>query len=263
MAKTQVNALSSSDAPGGDDSIYRPDVLVDFQSPVPLYYQIANPIIRDIQSGALEPGTRIEDEVSMATRLRVSRPTARNALQQLVERGLVIRRRGTGTRVAPKRIHRKMQLTSLNDDLQRAGRSPKTMVLEHSPTECPAYVASLLHIPEGSAVVYIRRLRYADGEPLALLTNYLPQHLAPSAQELSKHGLYEILRQRTNIASAEQTVSARNCTAAEAALLEEDEGAAVLTAERIAFDELGFPVEYGAHIYRASMYSFKSSLSTL
>ena len=82
---------------------FRPDIPIDRTSGTPLYSQIAEALATLILDGALEPGTRLEDEVSMARRLEVSRPTARQALQRLVDRGLISRRRGAG-RARPGRL---------------------------------------------------------------------------------------------------------------------------------------------------------------
>ena len=84
---------------------YIPDITLDRSSPVPLYFQISEPIAELINTGALPADTRLEDELSMAARLHVSRPTARQALQRLVDRGLLTRRRGVGTIVSPSQVH--------------------------------------------------------------------------------------------------------------------------------------------------------------
>ena len=99
---------------------YALQIQLDRTSPVPLYYQISEPIAKLILDGDLPAGTRLEDELSMAARLQVSRPTARQALQRLVDRGLLTRRRGVGTIVAPTHVHRPMELTSLLNDLKAA-----------------------------------------------------------------------------------------------------------------------------------------------
>ena len=78
---------------------------LDRSSPVPLYYQMAKAIEKDIETGALAPGERLENEIALAGRLRVSRPTARRALQELVDLGMLVRKRGVGTQVAPARVH--------------------------------------------------------------------------------------------------------------------------------------------------------------
>ena len=111
----------SKASPTPENAPYVPDITLDRSSPVPLYFQISEPIAQLINSGALPADTRLEDELSMAARLHVSRPTARQALQRLVDRGLLTRRRGVGTIVSPRHVHRPMELTSLMRDLVTAG----------------------------------------------------------------------------------------------------------------------------------------------
>ena len=107
----------------------------------------------------------------------------------------------------------------------------------------------------------IQRLRCANGEPLAVMTNYLPADLAPDADELESSGLYQALRTRgVHIRLARQRIGAKPATKAEARLLEEKPGAPLLTMSRTAFDDSGKAVEYGSHCYRASRYFFETTL---
>lgn len=234
---------------------------LDRTSPVPLYHQVAQSIQAAIDQGRLVPGTFLENEISLAARLGISRPTARQALQELVERGQLVRKRGVGTQVAPLRIRRPVDLTSLHDDLAKDGRTPTTQVLGHEPVPATPDVAAALEVAEGSEVVAVRRLRLADGEPLAVLTNYLPTAIAPSREELEADGLYDCLRARgIQPRIARQRIGARTATAAEARMLDEPARAALLTMERTAYDESGVVIEFGTHIYRASRYMFDTTL---
>ena len=104
---------------------------IDRSSPVPLYHQLAEQLSASIASGVLQPGDPFENEVAVAERLQLSRPTVRRAIQELVDQGMLVRRRGLGTTVANRKVHRKIELSSLFDDLQRDGRHPRTTVVEH------------------------------------------------------------------------------------------------------------------------------------
>ena len=128
---------------------YEPEITLDRDSQVPLYQQIAKPIENAILSGALPAGAMIEDEVSMATRLDVARPTARRALQELASRGLLTRRRGVGTRVTPPHVHRPMKLYSINDDIAEAGFSPTTRVVSYEVREASPEEAENLERKRG------------------------------------------------------------------------------------------------------------------
>ena len=75
-----------------------PSVPVDRASPVPLYYQVAQVLERAIETGDLPAGSRLENEIALAERLGLSRPTVRRAIAYLVDQGLVVRKRGIGPR---------------------------------------------------------------------------------------------------------------------------------------------------------------------
>ena len=230
-------------------------------SPVPLYHQLAE-LMRDaISDGMLPPGTRLDNEIALADRLGLSRPTMRRALQELVDAGLLVRRRGVGTQVVHQHVSRSMALTSLHDDLQRTGQAPSSRVLEHRLGPGPPDVTEALGLPEGAVVLTLRRLRLAGGEPLALLANHLPGALAPDRERLARDGLYQCLREQgVHLRVAHQTVGARLATAAEARLLDERPRAALVTVARTAYDASGRIVELGQHAYRASRYQVQTTL---
>jgi DNA-binding GntR family transcriptional regulator len=241
----------------------RPPVLVDRASPVPLYFQVARQLEQAIESGELPPGSRLDNEIALAEELGLSRPTMRQAIQYLVDKGLLVRRRGVGTHVARARVRRPVGLTSLFDDLTRAGQEPTTAVLAHRVEPASGVVAATLEVAEGTPVVALERLRRTRGEPLAILRNHLRADLAPlDADVLAQRGLYEVLREAgVAPASANQSIGARRATTAEAELLDETRGAPLLTMRRTTFDERGVVVEYGDHLYRASRYSFEVALT--
>jgi DNA-binding GntR family transcriptional regulator len=237
-------------------------VSIDRSSPVPLYFQLAQHLEAEIRSGSLPVGTRLENEVALARELGLSRPTVRAAFGYLAERGMVARKRGYGTVVTREKLNRDVQLTSLHDDLIRAGQQPSTKVLRNEVAVASESVAASLDLPEGSLVICLERIRFADGEPIALMHNFLPAALVRLNDEaLETHGLYEILRASgIALTSATQRMSAKNALAAEARLLDEPRGAALLTMERTVLDDRDRPVEFGQHVYRASRYSLRTSL---
>src|SRR5579871_2784096 len=156
---------------------------LDRHSPIPLYFQIAESLKQAIEDGALKPGERLDNELDLAERLRVSRPTVRQAVQRLVEQGLVTRRRGLGTVVVAPRILRSVALTSLYDDLSASHRHPATTVLSAREVQADDEVASILALPAGAAVLQVERLRLADGTPLAIMHNHLPAGLLKGRPE--------------------------------------------------------------------------------
>ncbi|MFF7976906.1 UTRA domain-containing protein [Streptomyces sp. NPDC007905] len=238
------------------------DFVLDRTSPVPLYYQLAQQLEAAIEHGILAPGTLLGNEVDLSVRLGLSRPTVRQAIQSLVDKGLLVRRRGVGTQVVHSQVRRPLELSSLYDDLESAGQAPTTRVLRNERVPATADVAAALAVAEGTEVTVLERLRCTHGRPVAFLCNYLPSALLELGTErLESTGLYRMMRSAgITLHSARQSVGARNATAAEAALLDEREGAALLTMRRTAYDDTGRPVEYGTHVYRASRYAFDFQL---
>src|SRR5437763_346455 len=175
----------------------RTDAVLDRESPVPLYYQLAQNMETAIRQGRLSSGSHLDNEIELARQLRVSRPTVRRAIALLANRGLVIRRHGIGTLVVPVRVRRPVRLSSLYDDLQEAGQTPSTRLLAHEIVPAPAEVASSLQLSRGTRVLHFERLRLATDQPIALMRNFVPLSLEEVVTEegLKSAGLYQLLRQ--------------------------------------------------------------------
>ena len=239
------------------------DITLDRNSPVPLYHQLSQAIEHAISTGLLAHGDRLENELSLTSRLGLSRPTARQAIQELVKKGLLVRKRGVGTQVVRSQFRRDERLSSLNEDLAKAGKRPSTQLLEFSLGQLDASVRDAIDAAEVTDREFwkIRRLRLADDVPLAVLTNYLPAHFQILEADLMRKGLYACLRGLgVNLKIAHQRISARLMTDDEAELLDEETPAACLTVDRIAYDDVGQFVEFGRHLYHAAHYSIQSSL---
>ena len=239
-------------------------ITVDRTSPVPLYYQVAQRLEHAIESGELPAGTRLDTELVLADQLGVSRPTLRRAIEYLVDRGYVVRRRAVGTQVLHPKVRRPVQLSSLYDDLATEGKNPGTTVLSLKTVPAADSVAHALGLQEDSPVVALERLRYADGEPLAVMRNWLPAGLVELEPEaLERTGLYQLMRAAgVGLHLASQTIGGRAATAAEARLLHARKGEPLLIMKRTTYDDAGQAVELADHLYRASLYSFEIVLAT-
>ncbi len=235
---------------------------LDRAGPVPLYFQVANRIESAIRSDQLPPGSRLEGEIALGERLGLSRPTIRRAIQELVNKGLLVRRRGVGTQVVPRPLSRKVELTSLYDDLAGGSRRPATTVLLHEVLVPQGEICERLGIAAPMEALHVRRLRFSGGLPLAVMENYLaPQFVDLGADELEAHGLYQLLRARgTSISVAHQRMGAREATPEESHLLGIRKHGPVLTMDRTAYNASGLAVEYGHHCYRPDLYEFEITL---
>lgn len=236
---------------------------LDRSSSVPLYLQVAHQLQTLVESGAIPVGAKLGNEIELAERLGVSRPTMRRAMQFLVDRGMLVRKPGVGTQVVQPKVSRGIELSSLHDDLAGGAHHPTTAVLAFSVGPVDDETSKRLGSPPGSAFTSFDRLRCADGQPLAVMHNLVPTAVCSlDRDELESHGLYALLRAAGHAPfTASQSIGARQATAAEAGMLSEQSGAAVLTMTRTAWDARGLVVEYGRHIYRASRYTFDSALT--
>ncbi len=239
-----------------------PRFTLDRSSPVPLYFQVAEQFERAILNGEIAAGERIDNEIALAKDLGLSRPTMRQAIQVLVDKGMLVRKRGVGTQVVHGKIRRSVELTSLFDDLSAAGQKPRTEVLAVGKVPAEDDVAHELQLSIGDDVWSLERLRFVGNQPLALMHNFIPVDVVDlDAVDLETTGLYAYMRSSGILMRvARQRIGARGADANEAARLGEKKGAPLLTMARTAYDNAGRAVEYGRHAYRPDLYAFELTL---
>jgi DNA-binding GntR family transcriptional regulator len=233
-------------------------------SPVPLYFQIATQLGDAVRDGRLGKGQFLKNELDLAVDWQVSRPTARRAIQELVDDGLLVRRRGVGTQVVNDRVRRPVRLSSLYDDLLEQGRAPSTEITVHKRVKATREVADALGVPVGTPVVFIERCRSAGTTKLAILRNWLLVEAAGefTTGQLASSGLYNLLRAvgvRPKFAT--QRLGAVAASTADAKLLNLRVGSALVTMRRVMQDDTGRTVELGLHVYDAAQYSVEMTVT--
>lgn len=235
---------------------------LDRSSPVPLYYQLSQQMEQAITQGKLRPGEMIDTELEIVAKYGLSRPTVRQAIQDLVNKGLLVRKRGVGTQVVSSPMRRSVELTSLFDDLKKSNREPSTHVLAFKLVKANDTVAQGLNVAIGTTVHYIERLRLVDAGPLAIMRNWLPAGLVElDATRLEEHGLYDLMRTAgIHIKLADQRIGATSASNTQAELLKVKRNFPLLTMERIAYDDEGTRIEYSSHVYRSDAYWFETTV---
>jgi GntR family transcriptional regulator len=219
------------------------------------YQAIERWLREEVLGGA--PGDALPSESELAARFGVSRMTARQAVQNLAGEGLVQRRRGAGTFVAPRPMHRhEGSLLSFTEDMARRGKRASSRLLEAGLRSASTADAEALHLPEGGRVVVIRRLRCADDVPLALEHAVLPADCAGVLASDLEHGsLHESLHRLGRTPDmATSWISARPATTGEAKLLGVPARTALLVERRIIHDVAGAPLEHTETAYIAERY---------
>jgi DNA-binding GntR family transcriptional regulator len=194
---------------------------VSTSSSIPLYYQLYMILKRGVRDRALEPGTRFPSEEAIASHFRVSRPTANRAIQEMIDRGWLVRRRGRGTFVqqaAPTQLSLLSNSLSFSDDIAKRGKHVTRFVRK------AAVVASeddaiALELEPGAPVQYIRRLHMVDERIVMVCDSKLSADRFPGLLETEfvRNSLYKTLEAKYDcpVHRAERCVEA-------AEILEED-----------------------------------------
>src|SRR5215468_10028894 len=144
----------------------------------PVYQRIQRSIRAQIEGGELKPGDAVASERELAKIHGVSLMTARHALGSLEREGVVERRRGAGTFVAPPRIHFN-KLMSYTEQMASRGLAACSRVIAAKIIEQEEEIAARLMLPAASRMVKIERVRHSSNEPFALETCYLPAERFP------------------------------------------------------------------------------------
>jgi GntR family transcriptional regulator len=239
--------------------------VIDPGSPVPKYYQLKEIIRGMIEKDELEAGEPIPPERELCERYGVSRMTARQAVMELVNEGLLYRVQGLGTFVAEAKVPQDTgRLTSFTQDMTGRGMEVSSTVVGVSEEAAGPVVARMLGISAGDRIVRVRRVRNADGRPMALETSHLLHEVGRHVLgvDLSGRSLYEELgKAEVRIAEAEQSYEAVLVGEDEAARLGVPAGSPALLIERVTYDADGRPFEYVKSVYRGDRYRITTRLS--
>lgn len=238
-----------------------PTKIVHLASAVPLYIQIAEALISQIETGDLKPGDKLPSERSLGEIFTVQRATVRQALDVLENRGLIVRKRGSGTFIAKAKIEREaMRLFAFTRVMTARGFKTGARLLYFSIQEADARAARKLAIDVGEAIYYIHRLRQLDDEPVMLEKIRLPQKVFPEfdRHDLENRSLFEIMENEYArvVTSAEQALEAVPASEYEIKVLEMPPGSSLMMEERVSRDQYGTIVEFSRDLYRGDRFRF-------
>lgn len=235
-----------------------PEIMLERTSTTPLFAQVAQRISTSIASGNLRPGQQIPTEPELATTFGVSRITIRRAIEELSERGLLLKKQGKGTFVRETKIGRKIEhISSFSESCRASGMTPSARVLHREVLEAPP---SDMEVDfGGQPVLYIRRIHYADGVPVMIENNYYPSlRLGFLATAPLEGSLFELLADRGVVIAGSRSsyIDALGATPAQAQLLDVLVGDPVFFLYREMLDSDGALVYVGRQHIAASRYRF-------
>ncbi len=240
--------------------------VIDKNSPVPYYYQLAEILRRDLSKHSSRGEVlQLPSENDLAARYNVSRATVRHALDSLENEGWIYRQKGRGAFAPFRRVQQDLtQLVSTTEDIERRGWSLETKTVSCQLITAPQYVADELELKPGAMIYRLCRLRIVNDEPLSLQITHLPAELCPQFdQHDHTSSLYRLLEDRYGLKlwTAREVLRARPASPYEAELLRIHEGACMLYVERVTFTVEGIPIEYLEAVWRGDRYDFTVSLS--
>lgn len=220
------------------------------------YLRVRDQLMRRMAS--MEPGQPLPAERELAAELGVARMTLRKALDQLVADSVLLRRQGSGTFVAPPKVAQRLTATSFSEDMRARGLHPGARTLSAATRPAGMTIGACLKIAPTALILQVRRLRLADGIPMALEELHVPVDVVPglTGADLVDHSFYALLSQRygLTLAGGTQTIEPTLTSAEDAVVLEVAPGAPAFLFERTTRTSTGRMVEFVRSVYRGDRY---------
>jgi GntR family transcriptional regulator len=244
------------------DEIFSPATKIrPFAYSIPLYIQIADGLVGQIETGELSPGDQLPSERELSENLGVNRMTLRRALRVLEAQGLVERKHGVGTFIAAPKIDRQMDAVfRFTTGVQRRGYTPGARIISLEQVVVDKALARELAIPVSARAFRILRLRSVNREPVLLEDYSIPAGRFPGLEkhDLERRSIYEVMEYEYGITifRARQSFEPVVASEFEAELLNVRVGAPLMLEKRISYDRENLPVEYGKDRYRGDRFRF-------
>jgi len=232
----------------------------NWNNSTPLYIQLANNLRQLILDGTLPSNDSLPSERKLTEITGASRVTIRKAIDRLVSEGLLLRKQGAGTYIAPPIEQSGEELKSFTEDTLSRGETPTTIWLIRATALPTKEEAKHLHLSVKDQVVRLGRVRLSNGEPLAIEHSVIAATMLPNPEEVTNSSYQALTKNGFPPAKGTQKIQASLATPTEAGLLSIQEGDAILRIERNTFLTDGTPIEYTCSAYRGDKYVFVTEL---
>jgi len=234
---------------------------INKSSVVPLYYQLADVLRKKITNKSIKPGETLPSESSLIREYEISRGTVRQAFQVLTQEGLIERHPGRGSFVCPAKINHDAtkQMGFYSQAMEGAGKVPSAKVLDLKEIPVPKFIQEKLGLGENETVVFLKRLRFADDEPVAVENEYFKKEIGRQLFDEDLNGsIYKILQEKYKyvIYRSQNTIEASLADSETANLIGVVKNSPILVVRRLVFSSDGKPYEYSKDIFRADKIRF-------
>nr|WP_263324388.1 GntR family transcriptional regulator [Neobacillus sp. Marseille-Q6967] len=235
--------------------------------PTPLYYQLKEILLDYIVNYDDNMDVPIPTEQQLSVRFAISRPTVRQAINELVFEGFLYRIKGKGTFISRPKIQQEFLqvLDSFHNEIKKKGLTPSTKVLTIDMVKSDKSVSEVLGVTEGSTVIKIQRLRFANDDPIVIVDTFLPYNLCEFLLEknLEQESLYELIEAELSlkITRAVRSLGAVLADDYEAQLLKVKQGAPIQFIKSTTLLSNGTPIEYSLAKYRGDRNTFTFEMS--
>lgn len=175
---------------------------IDKTSKVPLYYQLYELIVREIDSDIFNENDKLPSERELCEQFKISRSTVRQAMSELEKDGYIYKEQGKGIFVSLKSIEKDLfNFYSFTDDMKEIGKTPSSRVLDFKKIEVSEEIADKLKLDKNEKIYEFTRLRLADKQPMIIETTYLPAKRFSnlSMKELNETPMYDIFRKKYGV----------------------------------------------------------------
>lgn len=229
---------------------------IDNSKSIPLYIQIQENIIELIDLGMLNSGDVLPSERDLSQYYGVNRMTVRQAIDGLVQRGLIIKQHGVGTFISEQKPVQSFMptVTGFSQRMREAGMRPSSKLVERKVINPTPMLAHRLQMPPTEQVIMIQRLRYVNDEPLMLETSYLSfeRFQRILAHDISDHSLYQIMKEEygVQVAEAEHTFEPMLINSAEARHFDLPEGQPAMLVRVLAYGQDRRVMEFSKSVVR-------------
>lgn len=232
---------------------------LNHKSPIPLHIQAEELLRKMIADPQFQNGKLLPNEIDLANQLAISRTTLRQALNKLVYEGLLIRKKGVGTKVADAMISSKsVNWLSFSQEMKARGIPIKNFELHVSWIYPEEIVANFFNIKTDQKILKLERLRGKPEGPFVYFVSYFHPRTGLTGEEDFKRPLYDILEADYNIISelSKEEISAKAADKFIAAKLETEPGSPILFRKRYVFDQADRPIEYNLGYYKADSFVY-------